>query len=67
MERLKSDIPTTEVLEWQGIHLLHFKWFMGINPRGLVPVLVDDGKIVIESNDILEYLEAKFPAPVPFG
>lgn len=39
------------------------EWFLGINPRGLVPVLVDDGAVHIESNDILTYLEAKFGAP----
>lgn len=38
-------------------------WYLGINPRGLVPVLVDDGDVHIESNDILVYLENKFPAP----
>ena len=37
------------------------EWFLGINPKGLVPVLVDDGHVEIESNDILEYLEKKFP------
>ncbi len=44
-------------------------WFLGINPRGLVPVLVDDGAVHIESNDIIQYLEKKFPAPklVPAG
>lgn len=38
-------------------------YYMGINPRGLIPTLVHDGKVVIESNDILEYLEAEFPDP----
>ncbi|MEL7536514.1 MAG: glutathione S-transferase family protein [Pseudomonadota bacterium] len=92
-----EDIQTREVLEWKGLHLLHFAasscsqktriflrlkgipwesrpvnlperenysdWFMGINPRGLVPVLIDDGTVVIESNDILNYLEERFPEP----
>ncbi|MBL4720733.1 MAG: glutathione S-transferase family protein [Alphaproteobacteria bacterium] len=39
-------------------------WFLGVNPRGLVPVLVDDGAVHIESNDIIAYLERKFPDPV---
>ena len=38
-------------------------WFLGINPRGLVPVLIDDGIVHIESNDIIQYLEKKFPTP----
>ncbi len=38
-------------------------WFLGINPRGLVPVLVHDGAIHIESNDIIQYLEQTFPTP----
>ena len=44
-------------------------WYMGINPRGLVPTLIDDGKVIIESNDIITYLEAKFPSPtlIPEG
>tara|TARA_X000000368_G_scaffold390156_1_gene353144 strand:- start:217 stop:1068 length:852 start_codon:yes stop_codon:yes gene_type:complete len=35
-------------------------WFQGINPRSLVPVLIHDGDIHIESNDILQYLEGCF-------
>jgi glutathione S-transferase len=44
-------------------------WFLGINPRGLVPVLIDDGAVHIESNDIIQYLEKKYPTPklIPAG
>ena len=44
-------------------------WFLGINPRGLVPVLVHDGAVHIESNDIITYLEMTFPEPklIPAG
>lgn len=41
----------------------HSDFYMGINPRGLVPTLVHDGRVVIESNDILSYLESEFPDP----
>jgi glutathione S-transferase len=39
------------------------EWFLGINPRGLVPVLIHDGAVHIESNDILLHLERSFPDP----
>jgi len=54
------DLPSNENLK---------PWFLGINPRGLVPVLVHDGAVHIESNDIVEYLERMFPQPrlVPAG
>ena len=44
-------------------------WFLGINPRGLVPVLIHDGDVHIESNDILMYLDERFPDPrlIPEG
>ncbi len=41
-------------------------WYLGINPRGVVPVLVHDGIVHIESNDILEYLDALPSKAQPF-
>ncbi|MCG3268531.1 glutathione S-transferase family protein [Yoonia sp. I 8.24] len=38
-------------------------WYLAINPKGLVPAIVDDGVLVTESADILYYLEEKFPEP----
>ena len=38
-------------------------WYLGINARGQVPVLVHDGKVHIESNDIIEYLDQNFATP----
>jgi glutathione S-transferase len=37
--------------------------YFSINPRGVVPTLIDDGRVIVESNDILLYLEERFPAP----
>ena len=51
-------------LAWQSHHVdLHKQqhvtsWFLRINPRGVVPVLVHDGDIHVESNDIMEYVDA---------
>ncbi|MEM7413391.1 MAG: glutathione S-transferase family protein [Myxococcota bacterium] len=99
--QLDSDgVTTREVLDWKGLHLLHFQasscsqkvrillaekgldweshpvdlirhenthpWFVGINPRGVVPVLVHDGVVHIESNDILAYLDALPSEASPF-
>ena len=62
-------------LDWVSHHVdlssgeNHSDWLLGINPRGLVPILVDDGEVHIESNDIIQYLEEKFPEPklIPEG
>lgn len=37
--------------------------YFSINPKGVVPTLVDDGRVIVESNDILLYLEEKYPEP----
>jgi glutathione S-transferase len=34
-----------------------------VHPNGVVPALVDDGTIVIESSDIMEYIDERFPNP----
>ena len=53
-------------LEWAShpINLIRHEnstpWFLGINPRGVVPVLIDSGTIHVESNDILTYLDSRF-------
>ena len=37
--------------------------YFGINPNGLVPTLIHDGVVHIESNDIIDYLDMTFPEP----
>lgn len=37
--------------------------YQRINPNGVVPTLVHDGQVVLESNDILRYLDQRFPEP----
>jgi glutathione S-transferase len=37
--------------------------YQRINPKGVVPTLVHEGQVVIESNDILLHLEEHFPDP----
>jgi len=39
----------------------HEDWYKAINPRGQVPALDHDGKIITESTVICEYLEDAFP------
>jgi glutathione S-transferase len=36
--------------------------YLKINPNGVVPTLVDDGAIVIDSSVICEYLDERYPA-----
>ena len=43
----------------------HEDWYKKINPRGQVPALDHDGKIITESTVICEYLEDVFPNDKP--
>lgn len=56
-------------LDWKSHHLdtsvatrEHFSpEYLKINPRGIVPTLVHDGRVIRESQVILEYLDDEFP------
>jgi len=37
--------------------------FKALNPQGLVPALVDDGQVLIQTPAILEWLEERYPTP----
>lgn len=37
--------------------------YLKLNPNGVVPTLVDDGQVIIDSSVICEYLDEKYPAP----
>lgn len=39
--------------------------YLGINPQGLVPALIDDGPVLTQSLSIIEYLDETRPTP-PF-
>jgi glutathione S-transferase len=60
---------TEKNLSWTSHHLdLRKKEavtpeYFGIHPKGLVPTLVHDGVVHIESNEIIEYLDETFPDP----
>ncbi len=41
----------------------HTPEYLALNPRGVVPTLIHDGRVVRESQVIIEYLEDAFPAP----
>ena len=42
----------------------HSDWYKAINPRGQVPALVDQGRVITESTVICEYLEDAYPTEV---
>ena len=56
-------------LDWESHHLDLKKKenisdsYFGINPNGLVPTLVDNGVVHIESNEIIDYLDQTYAQP----
>ena len=37
--------------------------YLALNPNGVVPTLVDDGTVIVESRVIVEYLDDRMPEP----
>lgn len=58
-----KDIPWTGHPVDLSTHENYGPDFLAINPRGMVPVLVLDGQVHIDSNDIIGLLEDRFPDP----
>ena len=65
-------------LEWESKHLdlrageHQQPWYVKLNPRAVVPTLIDGDIVIPESNVINEYLDERFPDPplkpgTPFG
>lgn len=60
---------TEKGLDWESHHIDLSKCenatpdFLALNPKGVVPVLVHDGQTIIESNDIIQYIESVFEEP----
>jgi glutathione S-transferase len=56
-------------LEWKGHHInlrageQSRPEFLKINPKALVPALIHDGSVIVESTVICEYLDEAFPTP----
>jgi len=56
-------------VHWVGHHVNLIKCenatpeFLALNPKGLVPVLIHDGRTMIESNDIIQYVDEHFEGP----
>ncbi len=56
-------------LEWESKHLdlrageHQQPWYVKLNPRAVVPTLIDGDNVVPESNVINEYLDERFPDP----
>jgi glutathione S-transferase len=56
-------------LEWKSHHLnlragdTRTDSYKKLNPKGVVPTLIDDGTVIIESTIIIEYLDDAYPEP----
>jgi glutathione S-transferase len=58
-----------KLLPWEGVYLDILRGdqfdpnYVKLNPKAVVPTLVHDGKVILESSVICEYLDESFPDP----
>lgn len=58
-----------KALPWDEVFIESWKFdhfqpaYLALNPDGIVPTLVDGGRVVTQSNVILEYLDDAYPEP----
>ena len=56
-------------LTWEEVFIESWKFdhfqpeYLALNPSGIVPTLVEDGRVVTQSNVIVEYLDDAYPTP----
>ncbi|MDE0058482.1 MAG: glutathione S-transferase family protein [Defluviicoccus sp.] len=56
-------------LDWRGVVVDVLKgeqfqdWYLALNPNAVVPTLEDDGRVIVESTVICEYLDETRPDP----
>ncbi len=54
-------------LDWESVHIDLSRRenldpeYLRLNPNGVVPTLIHDGRVLYESNFIIEYLDEEFP------
>ena len=59
----EKDIPfESRIINLQKFEQ-HSPEYLAVNPNGVVPAIVHDGRPVIESSVIIDYLDDVFPAP----
>ncbi|XP_071084390.1 ganglioside-induced differentiation-associated protein 1-like [Haliotis cracherodii] len=61
MALFEKNEPFVEKLVNQRIDDNYESWFMKLNPLGKVPIMEDRGKIIPESDDIIDYLDKESP------
>ena len=59
----EKDIPHEVIMLSFEKREQHTPEFEAINPKGKVPVIIHDGRVITESTIIIEYLDDAFPGP----